>query len=217
MMLHNRKNNVCEGLKIILSVLLLAAILTMGACGNNNDVDDTNLTEETSGEQQQESTDGSEEKKPDESKTDLPSETIPDSEPVEPMLIVKGTTAKIGAKAIEVLVEIKNNPGILGIDFDVHYDESALKLVDAQSTLDVDGCNYTPPAYYRNPTTFLWDFQDANWNDDRVILHLYFDILDTAVVGECEIKLMYSYGNIFDADGIPIDIKVENACVRVEE
>jgi len=216
-MLRNRKNNVSGGLKIILSVLLLVAILTMGACGSNNDVDDTNPTEETSGEQQKESTDGSEEKKPDESKPDLPSENIPDSEPVEPILIVKGTTAKIGAKAIEVLVEIKNNPGILGIDFDFYYDESALKLVNSKSTLDVDGCNYTPPAYYRNPTTFLWDFQDANWNDDRVILQLYFDILNTAAVGEYEIKIMYSYGNIFDADGIPIDIKVENARIRVEE
>lgn len=216
-MLRNRKNNVSGGLKIILSVLLLVAILTMGACGSNNDVDDTNPTEETSGKQQQESTDDSEEKKPDESKPDLPSENIPDSEPVEPILIVKGTTAKIGAKAIEVLVEIKNNPGILGIDFDFYYDESALKLVNSKSTLDVDGCNYTPPAYYRNPTTFLWDFQDANWNDDRVILQLYFDILNTAAVGEYEIKIMYSYGNIFDADGIPIDIKVENARIRVEE
>ena len=216
-MLHNRKNSVCGALKIIISLILLVTILAMVACGNNNKVDDTIPTEEISGEQQQETTDGSEEKKPDESKTDLPSENIPDSEPVEPILIVKGTTAKIGAKAIEVLIEIKNNPGILGIDFDFYYDESALKLVNSKSTLDVDGCNYTPPAYYRNPTTFLWDFQDANWNDDRVILQLYFDILNTAAVGEYEIKIMYSYGNIFDADGIPIDIKVENARIRVEE
>lgn len=216
-MLHNRKNNVCGALKIIISLILLVTILAMGACGHNNEVDDTLPTEEISGEQQQESTDGSEEKKPDKSPTDLPSENIPDSEPIEHMLIVKGTTAKIGAKAIEVLVEIKNNPGILGIDFDFYYDESALKLVNAQSILDVDGCNYTPPSYYRNPTTFLWDFQDANWVEDGVILKLYFDILETASIGEHEIKIMYSYGNIFDANGTPIDVKVIDSYISVEE
>lgn len=146
-----------------------------------------------------------------------PLDTEPTVQDTRPALTVERTRAKAGDKAVEVIIEVKNNPGILGIDFDLYYDETALCLVDAKSVLDLDGCVYTEPAYYRNPTTFLWDFQDANWNYDGAFLKLYFDVLDTAALGNYEIKLMYSYGNIFDADLKPIDVGVKNGYISVVE
>lgn len=144
---------------------------------------------------------------------ELTQATIPDTRPA---LIVKSVKAKAGDKNVEILVNVANNPGILGIDYDLYYDDSVMTLVNAESTLDLEGCVYTPPAYYRNPTTFLWDFQDANWTEDGAFLKLYFDISDTAPAGEYEIKIMYSYGNIFDEAFEPVDMAVKNGYISID-
>ena len=178
-------------LRIIVFALLSAIVLNMYACGNKK------------------------------SKDEIPPETVTvtddDSDITEPTLLIRKTKAKAGDKNVEVVVEVKNNPGILGIDFDLYYDDSAVTLVKAKSELNLEGCSYTPPSYYRNPTTFLWDFQTANWTEDGVFLKLYFDISETASVGEHEIKIMHSYRNIFDEDGTPINVQVKNAYIFVEE
>ena len=147
-----------------------------------------------------------------------PTEDIPirGTFPVDkPMLVVNGTKAKSGDKQVEVIIDVVNNPGILGIDFDLYYDDSVLKLVDAKSLLDLEGCVYTPAAYYKNPTTFLWDFQNANWTQDGAVLKLYFDVAEDAPAGKYEIKIVYGYGNIFDADGEAVDLVVKNGNISI--
>ena len=132
-------------------------------------------------------------------------------------LELSSVIGKPGDKNVEVTVDITGNYGILGMDFDVYYDDTVVTLTDAKSQLNVEGSSFTEPAYYRNPTTFLWDFQDASWTTDGTILTLYFDIAEDAEPGAYEIELKYSYGNIFDDDGEPIDVKVRNAIFTVEE
>ena len=138
--------------------------------------------------------------------------TIP---PTKPALVVEGANAKAGDQKVEVIINVVNNPGILGMDFDLYYDDSVMTLVDAQSVLALEGCEYTTPAYYKNPTTFLWDFQDVNWVEDGAVLKLYFDIADHAPAGKYEIKIMYSYGNIMDADLQPVDFGVKNGNISI--
>ena len=133
----------------------------------------------------------------------------------KPALVVNGVKAKAGDKQVEVIIDVVNNPGILGMDFDLYYDDSVLTLVEAQSLLELEGCEYTPSAYYKNPTTFLWDFQDASWTQDGAVLKLYFDIAEDAPAGKYEIKIMYSYGNIFDADLKAIDLGVKNGNISI--
>ena len=135
--------------------------------------------------------------------------------PEKPALVVEGAKAKAGDQKVEVIINVVNNPGILGMDYDLYYDDSVMNLVDAQSVLELEGCEYTAPAYYKNPTTFLWDFQDANWVDDGAVLKLYFDIADDAPAGKYEIKIMYSYGNIFAADFEPIDFGVKDGYISI--
>ena len=141
---------------------------------------------------------------------------MPEGE-TRPTLIVGSTRAKAGSKGVEVMVQLVRNPGVLGMDFDIYYDESVMTLTDARSELQLEGCEYTAPAYYRNPTTFLWDFQDANWVADGVFLTLYFDIAEDAPVGNYEVKLMYSYGNIFDGEFQPIDVAIRNSNISIGE
>ena len=138
--------------------------------------------------------------------------TIP---PTKPALVVNGAKAEAGARQVEVTVDVVNNPGILGMDFDLYFDDAVMTLTDAKSLLSLEGCEFTPPAYYKNPTTFLWDFQDVNWVRDGAILKLYFDIAEDAPVGNYEIKIMYSYGNIFDADLEAIDFGVKNGYISI--
>ena len=133
----------------------------------------------------------------------------------KPALVVKGTKACAGDTQVEVTINVVNNPGILGMDFDLYYDDTVMTLVEAQSLLDLEGCEYTPSAYFKNPTTFLWDFQDASWTQDGAVLKLYFDIAEDAPAGKYEIKIMYSYGNIFDANFEPIDFGVKNGNISI--
>lgn len=133
----------------------------------------------------------------------------------KPALVVNGTKANAGDKQVEVVIDVVNNPGIMGMDFDLYYDDSVLTLVDAQSLLELEGCEFTPAAYYKNPTTFLWDFQDANWTQDGAVLKLHFDVAEDAPAGKYEIKIVYSYGNIFDADLQPVDLGVKNGNISI--
>lgn len=138
--------------------------------------------------------------------------TIPATKPA---LVVNSAKAKAGDKAVEVTIAMANNPGILGMDFDLYYDDTVLTLTDAQSLLVQEGCEFTPAAYYKNPTTFLWDFQDAGWAEDGAILKLCFNIADDAPAGKYEIRIMYSYGNIFDENLEPIDVGVKNGNISI--
>ena len=138
--------------------------------------------------------------------------TIP---PEKPALVVEGAKAKAGDQKVEVIINVINNPGILGMDFDLFYDDSVMTLVEAKSVLELEGCEYTAPAYFKSPSTFLWDFQDANWVEDGAFLKLYFDIAEDAPAGKYEIKIMYSYGNIMDADLQPIDFGVINGNISI--
>ena len=169
--------------------MMLAVVCTMTACGGNKEASTTPETEQVQ-----------------------IRGTIP---PEKPALVVEGAKAKAGDQKVEVIINVVNNPGILGADFDLYYDDSVMTLVDAQSVLELEGCEYTTPAYYKNPTTFLWDFQDANWVGDGAFLKLYFDIADDAPAGKYEIKIMYSYGNIIDADLQPIDFGVKNGNISI--
>jgi hypothetical protein len=182
-------------------LLVLVVAIALVFIGNppktNNGADSTNPTGQTS---------------------PIPTESIPirGSIPADkPALVVKDTKAKAGDKQVEVMIDVVNNPGILGMDFDLYYDDSVMTLKDAKSLLDLEGCVYTPAAYYKSPTTFLWDFQDANWTQDGAVLKLYFDIAEDAPAGKYEIKIMYSYGNIFDADGKGVDLAVKNGNISI--
>ena len=190
--------------KIFVFALIIGMVLSTCSCKKRQDNENLDKTDD---EIISEPTDDS----------NLPSDEEDDSDITNPTIIVQGAAAKAGEKNVEVIIKIKNNPGILGIDFDIYYNETVMTLVDAKSALDLAGCSFTQPAYYRNPTTFLWDFQDLNWAEDGVILKLNFDILETALVGKYEVKVMYSYGNIFDDEGTPIYLETKNSYISIKE
>ncbi len=187
---------------LLVSVLLFATLCTMTSCRANEaeesteDAKNTEMIQGDDGEYEDPAVRGS-----------IPAD--------KPALVVEGVKAKAGDKRVQVVIDVVNNPGILGMDYDLYYDDSVMTLVEAQSVPTYEGCVFTSPAYYKNPTTFLWDSQDANWFEDGELLKLYFDIAEDAAAGKYELKIMYSYGNIVDAEGEPIDFGVKNGYISI--
>ena len=78
------------------------------------------------------------------------SEDLKESNDGRPFLVVHGTDSELGAQNVEVIVEIKNNPGILGIDFEIYYDDmkglvilpKVLENFDKISIFDIFGENF---------------------------------------------------------------------------
>lgn len=196
-MLVKRENIIIITLKFLVFILLIGVTSLMTSCRNKNNkepIDDSVNNNFINSNDDEDN----------------------DNDCTDPTIIVQGSKAKAGDKKIEVVIKIKNNPGILGMDFDLYYDDTVMVLTNSQSLLDLTGCSFTSPAYYRNPTTFLWDFQDLNWTEDGEFLKLEFDITKNISPGEYDIKLMYSYGNIFDGNGEPLDIEVKNGHIIIE-
>ncbi len=145
-------------------------------------------------------------------------ESDPTEEPVidnNVYMIVESNSANPGDKNVEINILFKNNPGILGMDFDLYYDDSVMMLVDAVSFVNTDGCVFTQPKKYHTPSTFLWDFQDDVWDEDGIILKLLFNISETAHSGSYVIEVKYSLGNIFDMDFNPIIIYTNNGVLNI--
>ena len=131
------------------------------------------------------------------------------------ILEVDSSNCEAGTKNLDIFVSVKNNPCILGMDFEVYYDDSSMTLIKSESLIDVEGVNFTSPAYYRNPTFFVWDFMDAVWNNDGDILKLTFEISDSAKVGDYVVGINYSYGNIFDKNGAPLVVSLKTGTIHI--
>lgn len=130
------------------------------------------------------------------------------------VISLSSSLIRAGEKTV-VEIEIVNNPTVFGIDFDISYDADTLVLEEATSLLTVEGVNYTPPAYFRDHTTFLWDFQEPNWTSDGVFATLTFSAKENAKAGDYPVVLSYSYGDIFDKDGKEIMVTVCSAIIRI--
>ena len=131
-----------------------------------------------------------------------------------PAFIVNDVETYAGATEVEVTVEIKNNPGLLGAVLQISYD-SGLKLNAARSDVSAAGVSFTKPTQFKNPSTFVWDCQDVTWTEDGVILTLFFSVSSTAADGDYNITLSYNADDVFDGNGDPIDFAVINAVVKV--
>lgn len=209
----------------LIFVMFIISIVMITSCGNNTNNDSENkqngeTTLELSTSSATSETEGVDTVETTESNL---AETTESNSTEEPHLdnnvyiIVESSFAKPGDKNVEINVLFKNNPGIFGMDFDVHYDDMVLTLVDAVSFVNTDSCVFTQPKKYHTPSTFLWDFQDEVWDKEGMFLKLIFNISETAQSGDYAIEIKYSMGNIFDKDFNPIIICTENGVLNISD
>ncbi len=157
----------------------------------------------------------------DESFVDMPDD---DLEPVIndslPILKVDNIKAKAGEKNVELAVSVGNNPGILGMSFNVNYDENAVKLVKVKSGTAVENVlTFTPSNELSTGCKFIWDGTElrADQIRDGDVLVLSFDILADAEDGEYSIDISYGDGDIVDYKLIPIDMNIQKGKIYIKK
>lgn len=131
-------------------------------------------------------------------------------------LSVQSQTAKPGA-TVDVTVDVKDNPGILGAAVSLKYDEG-LTLTDATAGDAFSSLVLTKPGKMQSPCKFVWDGQEITADDikDGTILKLSFKVSDTAKSGESyKISVSCDAGDMVDADLNAVDVKTEDGEIGI--
>ena len=132
-----------------------------------------------------------------------------------------GTISVIGAagtagSTVAVKVEIKDNPGIIGLRLDVGYDSQYLSLTSVVVDSKL-GESFNSPTYERVPYILYWNNGafTQNITENGLIATLYFKIADNAPDGSYEITLSYGEYDILNADLLEVFFETENGSVDV--
>lgn len=189
-------------LKIVVFFFLVGAFFLLCACDAQNSADFSSVAD------------------PPES---LPNTTLANDAPTTssvvesttPTIFVENTSANKGDTTVELAVNVKNNPGILGMLFSVHYDESVMTLVDCQNGAAVSALTLTKPSNYGSGCNFVWYGNEAGDISDGTVLTLVFDITESASSGNYPIEISYVDGDICDASYNPIAFTVEPGLIIV--
>lgn len=146
--------------------------------------------------------------------------TLPPEEESVPSIIVSNASAHPGDRDAKIIVQVKNNPGILGMTLSLSYDESALKLLDGSNgEAFKDVLAMTKPGKLEPQCRFVWDGQEISEENikDGEILILTFEVLDSASPGIYPIVCFSGQSNIVDNSLTPIDVMFQNGSIIVSE
>ena len=98
----------------------------------------------------------------------------------DPCIRVLSVTARAGEEA-QVVLEVKNNPGVAFLALSLQYDTEVLALVSAT--------NGTLFSAFTSGSNFLWD-SEGDTTEDGVLLTLTFRIADGAEAGEYPVRIV---------------------------
>lgn len=128
-----------------------------------------------------------------------------------PLLSVENVTYNTGEE-IAVPIKLSNNSGICGATISVKY-SSDLSLKDIKKGDGLSSLTMTKPGDLKaNPFTLPFDGIEED-KTNGVIAYLYFDTLSK--VGDYNISVTYSDGDIVNGDLIPINVDTSNGKVSV--
>ena len=136
----------------------------------------------------------------------------------EPTITVASVNAAPGAENVQVAIELRNNPGILGMVLKVSYDAEAITLTGASNGAALSALNYTAPKRFKGSgTNFTWYGEDisAEEVEDGVILTLRFSVPAGTAAGTYPVTISYSDGAVYDADLAYIDPVLQSGSITV--
>ena len=148
--------------------------------------------------------------------------TVPNTEPpteapvTGAAFIVDNVTAAKGG-TVGVAVNIRDNPGILGMTLTLSYDSSKLTLTNAVSGSAVnDVLSFTKPGRFTSPCNFTWDGIELSSEQikDGEILVLTFSVANNAS-GNYPITISYEEDSVISANLKPINVAVINGSITV--
>lgn len=133
-----------------------------------------------------------------------------------PSLSISDVSGKSG-ETVDVEVEISNNPGIIALSFDIQYDATKLKLIQAEdkqilgSSTSLFGKDTSA-----NPYRLCWDdLADKNNEGNGVVATITFEILEGAT-GEAEVDVILNQGSTFNIDMVDVKFEVSGGRIIIE-
>lgn len=137
------------------------------------------------------------------------------------VIIKANTTYGYPGEVVDFTVDLKNNPGILGIVLSLEYDESAMNLLEVENGEAVsDILTLTTSKMLNSGVRFVWDGLDLSSKDikDGTLLTLKFEIFDDVTIGKrFPLKLSYNSGDIVNSDLNEINPQIIQAYIEIEE
>lgn len=133
-------------------------------------------------------------------------------------LTVIGRNAKT-SEEIEIPVELKNNPGILGFTITIRYDEEIFELIDIKNGDVFDGVlQFTKPQIYTDGCRCLWDGLNIDKDNvrDGVLIRLNFHVRDTAKKGKYPIIVECAGNDVIDDNLENVPVEIKNGEINIE-
>ena len=137
----------------------------------------------------------------------------------QPVLYVDDVTAKAGNKDVKLAVKVLRNPGILGMSFAVHFDESVLTLTKAENGSALsDVLDLTAGKKLEDGCKFAWDGVEISSDQikDGDVLVLTFDVSGSAKAGTHEVSIACDEGDIVNGKLVPVDIQLVAGGITVK-
>ncbi len=136
------------------------------------------------------------------------------TEYTEPTLVVQSVYTAVGS-TVDVMVDVKNNPGIAGATLNIDYD-SNLTLIGATNGEAFSDLTLTIPGSFTNPSKFLWDSLSGEVKADDTILILKFRVSeDVEENANLNVNVSYQSGDIYNEDMKEVNFQTVNGCVTV--
>ena len=136
----------------------------------------------------------------------------------DPWIWVSTEAAKAGDQDVTVQVNVRNNPGILGMLLTLRFNDKYLTLKDAANGKALKGVlKLTKPGELADGSRFLWDGIELEEDQikDGVILTLTFDVSSKAKKGDYAISVSYDEGDIIDGDLASVKMGVADGRITV--
>lgn len=129
------------------------------------------------------------------------------------VITVERVKGKAGA-TVNVAVEIKNNPGVAGMQLKLFYDGN-LKLTEVSQGRALGNLDFTVPGDLNaNPVVLPWDGLSADFSNGT-ILNLTFEVKEGAPEGFYPIEIECSKSGIYDDNLDDVTFEIINGGVEV--
>lgn len=126
-----------------------------------------------------------------------------------------GTAKSRAGDTVEILIEIKNNPGITSFRIIVEYDSVILKLTNVVFKEAAQGFNTGTSQLYDSPYSISGFNAGTDINNNGQLAVLTFEINQYAEDGRYDISLTYDEDDIFNMAGDNVTFALNNGYVEV--
>lgn len=134
-----------------------------------------------------------------------------------PLISINSTDAKTG-DIVQVTIDLKNNPGILGMALSIYYDESKCSLQSVEiGEAFKDILDMTTSKTLESGVKVVWDGVDISQDNikDGTILIMNYKINDTATPGKSPITVKYFDGDVVNRELENVQMLIENGYINI--